>query len=168
VEKARNRSLNPSRITEQAVSGILDHLEEQSIRQSSESLTRGSLPGKLVGPIVQPGMNAAFAMRKSRVQIPLGPLKQPYFRQTRPYLPFSLPAILYHPYHSTLPSATESWSSHPHTRAITNPATFSTLLNETHPTTHRNARRLSSCFILLIFDKRAPADGKLGIYWKQK
>lgn len=26
------------------------------------------------GPIVQPGMNAAFAMRKSRVQIPLGPL----------------------------------------------------------------------------------------------
>ena len=28
---------------------------------------------KILGPVVQLGMNAAFAMRKSRVQIPPGP-----------------------------------------------------------------------------------------------
>ena len=31
---------------------------------------------RLLGPIVQSGMNAAFAMQKSRVQIPLGPLTE--------------------------------------------------------------------------------------------
>ena len=31
---------------------------------------------KLLGPVVQSGMNAAFAMQKSRVQIPPGPLTE--------------------------------------------------------------------------------------------
>ena len=74
VEKARNRSLNLSRITEQALSSILDYLEAENIKQSSESLTQGSLPRETCGPVVQLGMNAAFAMRKSGVQIPTGPL----------------------------------------------------------------------------------------------
>ena len=42
VEKARNHSLNLSRIMEQALSSILDYLETQSIKISSNLLTEGS------------------------------------------------------------------------------------------------------------------------------
>ena len=43
VEKARKRNLNLSRIMEQALSSILDYIETQNIKPSSESLTEGSL-----------------------------------------------------------------------------------------------------------------------------
>jgi hypothetical protein len=44
VEKARNHRLNISRITEQALTSILDYLETQNIKPSSESLNERSLP----------------------------------------------------------------------------------------------------------------------------
>jgi hypothetical protein len=47
VEKARNHRLNLSRITEQALSSILDYLESQNSDASSEfSLSTGSLSPK--------------------------------------------------------------------------------------------------------------------------
>ena len=46
VEKAKNHNLNLSRITEQALSSILDYLEAQNIKPSSESLNERSLPEK--------------------------------------------------------------------------------------------------------------------------
>ncbi len=42
VEKARIHKLNLSRITEQALSSILDYLETQTIKTSSNLLTEGS------------------------------------------------------------------------------------------------------------------------------
>ena len=42
VEKARNHSLNLSKITEQALSLILDYMETQAIKTSSNLLTEGS------------------------------------------------------------------------------------------------------------------------------
>jgi hypothetical protein len=41
VEKARNRSLNLSRITEQALSSILDYVQAQEIKTSLSFLTEG-------------------------------------------------------------------------------------------------------------------------------
>jgi post-segregation antitoxin (ccd killing protein) len=49
VEKARIHKLNISRITEQALSSILDYLETQNIETSSESLNERSLPEKAPG-----------------------------------------------------------------------------------------------------------------------
>lgn len=46
VEKARIHRLNLSKITEQALSSILDYLETQNIKQSSDSLNERSLPEK--------------------------------------------------------------------------------------------------------------------------
>ena len=46
VEKARKRKLNLSRITEQALSSIIDYLETQNIKPSLESLNERSLPQK--------------------------------------------------------------------------------------------------------------------------
>ena len=46
VEKARIHRLNISRITEQALSSILDYLETQNIETSSDSLNERSLPKK--------------------------------------------------------------------------------------------------------------------------
>ena len=43
VEKARNHALNLSRITEQALSSILEYMETQNIKPSSESLSERSL-----------------------------------------------------------------------------------------------------------------------------
>jgi post-segregation antitoxin (ccd killing protein) len=37
VEKARNQSLNLSRVTEQALSSILDYMESQNIKLASET-----------------------------------------------------------------------------------------------------------------------------------
>ena len=46
VEKARIHRLNFSKVTEQALSSILDYLETQNIKRSSESLNERSLPEK--------------------------------------------------------------------------------------------------------------------------
>ena len=42
VERLKNHRLNLSRITEQALSSILDYLESQTIKTSSNLLTEGS------------------------------------------------------------------------------------------------------------------------------
>jgi hypothetical protein len=56
-----------------ALASIVDSPHKDTETESSISvLSRGSFPKK-VGPVVQSGMNAAFAMRKSGVQIPIGP-----------------------------------------------------------------------------------------------
>ena len=47
VEKARNHRLNLSRITEQALSSILDYLETQNPGRSSDSHSKGSFPKKV-------------------------------------------------------------------------------------------------------------------------
>jgi hypothetical protein len=47
VEKARNHRLNLSRITEQALSSILDYLETQNTEKSSDFLSKGSFPKKV-------------------------------------------------------------------------------------------------------------------------
>ena len=44
VEKARNHRLNLSRITEQALSSILDYLEGQNQSESSKFLGEASFP----------------------------------------------------------------------------------------------------------------------------
>ena len=44
VERARNRRLNLSRVTEQALSSILDYLEPQNNEQSSHFTYQGSAP----------------------------------------------------------------------------------------------------------------------------
>jgi hypothetical protein len=46
VEKARNHRLNLSRITEQALSSILDYLEAQNPSESSKFLDEASFPKK--------------------------------------------------------------------------------------------------------------------------
>ena len=63
-----------SRMAEQALSSILDFVPKENESESSKSLDACSLSRENAGPVVQSGMNAAFAMRKSRVQIPPGPL----------------------------------------------------------------------------------------------
>jgi hypothetical protein len=47
VEKARNHRLNLSRITEQALSSILDYLEAQNQVRSSDFLSQGSVLKKV-------------------------------------------------------------------------------------------------------------------------
>jgi post-segregation antitoxin (ccd killing protein) len=49
VEKARNHRLNLSRITEQALSSILDYLETQNFRKSADCSIQGSNPGFVGG-----------------------------------------------------------------------------------------------------------------------
>jgi hypothetical protein len=73
VEKAWNRSLNLSRITEQALSSIFDYLDTQTQTASSISLTEGSLQRETYGRVDQPGMIATLASWRSRVQIPARP-----------------------------------------------------------------------------------------------
>ena len=73
LEKARKRNLNISRITEQALSSILDYMEAQNIKPSSEFLTEGSFPKKPLGRVDQSGMIATLASWRSRVQIPARP-----------------------------------------------------------------------------------------------
>jgi post-segregation antitoxin (ccd killing protein) len=53
MERAKNHRLNLSKITEQALSSILDYLGTQDIKLSSESLNERSLPRKLSGPVAQ-------------------------------------------------------------------------------------------------------------------
>jgi hypothetical protein len=48
VEKARNHRLNLSRITEQALSSILDYLEAQNRSESSKFLGEASFPKKVL------------------------------------------------------------------------------------------------------------------------
>jgi post-segregation antitoxin (ccd killing protein) len=74
IEKARIHRLNISRITEQALSSILDYLETQNIKQSSDSLTEGSLRRETSGRVDQFGMIATLASWRPRVQIPPRPL----------------------------------------------------------------------------------------------
>ena len=50
LEKARKRNLNISRITEQALTSILDYMETQNIETSSEFLSPGSFLKKEAGP----------------------------------------------------------------------------------------------------------------------
>jgi post-segregation antitoxin (ccd killing protein) len=47
LEKARNHLLNLARITEQALSSILDYMEAQNIARSSFSNNNGSFPKKV-------------------------------------------------------------------------------------------------------------------------
>ena len=47
VEKARDHGLNLSRVTEQALSSILDYLEPQNNQNSSVFLSQGSFPKKV-------------------------------------------------------------------------------------------------------------------------
>ncbi len=72
VETARNRSLNLSRIMEQALSS-LDYVESQNIKTGSSFLTEGSFPKRPLGRVDQPGMIATLASWRSRVQIPARP-----------------------------------------------------------------------------------------------
>ncbi len=74
LERAKNRSLNLSKVMEQALSSILDYLETETIKTSSEFLTKGSFPKKPFGRVDQPGMIATLASWRSRVQIPARPL----------------------------------------------------------------------------------------------
>jgi post-segregation antitoxin (ccd killing protein) len=74
VERAKNRSLNFSKIMEQALSSILDYIETENIKTGSEFLTEGSFPKKPLGRVDQPGMIATLASWRSRVQIPARPL----------------------------------------------------------------------------------------------
>ena len=74
VENAKKRSLNLSRITEQALSSILDYVQTQEIKTSSSFLTEGSFQKKPLGRVDQPGMIATLASWRSRVQIPARPL----------------------------------------------------------------------------------------------
>ena len=76
VQIAKNRSLNLSRIMEQALSSILDYVESQNIKTGSEFLTEGSFSKKPLGRVDQPGTIATLASWRSRVQIPARP---PYF-----------------------------------------------------------------------------------------
>ena len=57
LERARKRNLNISRITEQALTSILDYMETQNIETSSEFLSSGSFPKKVVAspPGIEPG-----------------------------------------------------------------------------------------------------------------
>ena len=48
VKRARKCNLNISRITEQALIGILDYLEPQNNKQSSSFLSTGSFPKESV------------------------------------------------------------------------------------------------------------------------
>ena len=47
VERARNRRLNLSRVTEQALSSILDYLEPQNNQKSSDYPSQSSLSNKV-------------------------------------------------------------------------------------------------------------------------
>ena len=49
LEKARKHRLNISRITEQALSSILDYLEAQNRSESSKFLSKASFPKKVQG-----------------------------------------------------------------------------------------------------------------------
>ena len=62
VENAKNRSLNLSRIAEQALSSILDYLETENIKTGSSFLTEGSFQKETnLGRVDQPGMIATLA-----------------------------------------------------------------------------------------------------------
>jgi post-segregation antitoxin (ccd killing protein) len=80
VEKARNHRLNLSRITEQALSSILDYLETQKIQKSSEfSLSTGSLfPKEKVlvdGAGFEPAASTMPTWRSYQADLPAQTLK---------------------------------------------------------------------------------------------
>ena len=76
VEKAKKQGLNLSRIMENALKSILDYLEDSN-KPANLNFTsfKGGIGNAPYGPVVQFGVNAAFARRRSRVQIPPGPSK---------------------------------------------------------------------------------------------
>jgi hypothetical protein len=74
IERVKARNPDLSRIMEKALASILDYAEPQNSSESSIFLSPSSFQKESGGPVVQSGMNAAFAMRKSWVQIPPGPL----------------------------------------------------------------------------------------------
>ena len=65
VEKARNHSLNLSRVTEQALSSILDYLEPQNNKESSQFLSQGSFAKKVEW--AGPDLNRRPLARKANV-----------------------------------------------------------------------------------------------------
>ena len=65
VEKARNHRLNLSRITEQALSSILDYLETQNTEKSSDFLSKGSFPKK--NEWAEPDLNQRSSARQADV-----------------------------------------------------------------------------------------------------
>ena len=63
VERAKNRRLNLSRVTEQALSSILDYLEPQTNQESSNFTYQGSAPKNIewAGPDLNRGPSARQA-----------------------------------------------------------------------------------------------------------
>jgi hypothetical protein len=65
VEKARNHRLNLSRITEQALSSILDYLETQNAHRSSNYVNKGSFQNKIKW--AEPDSNRRSSARQADV-----------------------------------------------------------------------------------------------------
>jgi hypothetical protein len=76
IEKARIHKLNMSRITEQALSSILDYLETQNKETSSEFLSPGSFQKKVeTGP---PGIEPGTPGSLCNVSLLKSPVLYPY------------------------------------------------------------------------------------------
>ena len=62
IERARKRRLNLSRVMEQALSSILDYLETQEPKTSSDFLSPGSFIKKMVAgpPGIEPGTTGSL------------------------------------------------------------------------------------------------------------
>ena len=75
IEEARKKGLNISRICEEALKSVLDYLPSRNLNEKNKWLPNGGSflkTSSWAGSSA--GMNAALARRKSRVQIPPGPL----------------------------------------------------------------------------------------------
>jgi hypothetical protein len=72
VEKARNHRLNLSRITEQALSSILDYLEAQNVEKTSGFLGKASFPkeGLVDGAGFEPAASTMPTWRSYRADLP--------------------------------------------------------------------------------------------------
>ena len=121
VEKARNHHLNISRIAEQALLSILDYMETQNIKPSSDFLTEGSFPKKPQGRVDQFGTIATLASWRSRVQIPARPPVLLKTAQTK--VSYSQKSTLFYPESfnansSNTPSVTKSCQKLLDTRLI--------------------------------------------------
>ena len=73
IAEVRKHNLNINRIIEQALTSIVEYPAHGNESKSSKSRNACSLLRENAGPVVQFGMNAAFARRRPRVQIPPGP-----------------------------------------------------------------------------------------------
>jgi hypothetical protein len=72
VKKARNHLLNLSRITEQALSSIIDYLEAQNIQESSVFLGQASFPkeGLVDGAGFEPAASTMPTWRSYQADLP--------------------------------------------------------------------------------------------------